>query len=238
MANFHCYTCDRAFTSQGALNQHLNDSRAHASTFDCDPCDRAFSSQKALDQHLNDSPAHIQTFECNPCDRTFVSEEALSQHLNDSPAHVQTFECNPCDRTFVSEEALNQHLRDSPLHQRLSDTPLNFFFRSFPTFEYDPSLAPSISYKRLQQHMCWQRGDHKSDEAWNDYQDALKNELQKWYGSEDDLTAWHALCSAIGIEPLPLTCELCEKVRLISILYYHVLKISKLGRTANSCQHC
>ncbi|WPG98890.1 Hypothetical protein R9X50_00169000 [Acrodontium crateriforme] len=153
----------------------------------------------------------MMDFHCNPCDRVFTSERALNQHLNDSPAHAQTVECNPCDRTFVSEDALNQHLRDSPLHQRLSDTPLNSFFCSFPTFDYDPSLAPSISYKRLQQHMCWQRGDDESDEAWNDYQDALKNELQKWYGSEDDLTAWHALCSAIGIDPLPVTCELCEK---------------------------
>lgn len=58
--------------------------------------------------------------------------------------------------------------------------------------------------------MRWKRDEVESNEAWNSYQDALTNELQKWYGSKDDLTAWHALC---GIDPLPLTCELCEKVR-------------------------
>jgi hypothetical protein len=33
-----------------------------------------------------------------------------------------------------------------------------------------------------------------------------------WYGAENDLTAWHALCRAIGIELLPLTYEQCEEV--------------------------
>jgi hypothetical protein len=33
------------------------------------------------------------------------------------------------------------------------------------------------------------------------------------YGAEDDLTAWHALCRAISVEPLPQTCEQCEEVR-------------------------
>jgi hypothetical protein len=33
-----------------------------------------------------------------------------------------------------------------------------------------------------------------------------------WYGAENDLTAWHALCRAIGVEPLPKTCEQCEEV--------------------------
>ncbi len=33
------------------------------------------------------------------------------------------------------------------------------------------------------------------------------------YGAEDDLTAWHVLCRAIGVEPLPKTCEKCEEAR-------------------------
>ena len=33
-----------------------------------------------------------------------------------------------------------------------------------------------------------------------------------WYGTKNDLTAWHALCRAIGVEPLPQTCEQFEEV--------------------------
>ena len=45
------------------------------------------------------------------------------------------------------------------------------------------------------------------------YQDALEGELRMLYGAEDGLTAWHALCHAIGIEPLLRTCEQYEGVR-------------------------
>jgi hypothetical protein len=42
-----------------------------------------------------------------------------------------------------------------------------------------------------------------------------------WYGAENDLTAWHALCRAISIEPLPKTCEKYEEVGD---------RVTKLGR--------
>jgi hypothetical protein len=31
------------------------------------------------------------------------------------------------------------------------------------------------------------------------------------YGAENDLTVWHALFRAIGVEPLPRTCEVGER---------------------------
>lgn len=54
--------------------------------------------------------------------------------------------------------------------------------------------------------------DIKMHVAWNGYQDALQSELHIWYGAEDNLTAWHALCRAIGVERLPKTCDQCEEV--------------------------
>ncbi|CZS94515.1 uncharacterized protein RCO7_11685 [Rhynchosporium graminicola] len=78
-------------------------------------------------------------------------------------------------------------------------------------FGYGPSLPPATSYANLQRHEGWRRGSAESDDAWNRYQDALQSELYLWYGAENDLTAWHALCRAIGVEPLPKTCEQCEE---------------------------
>jgi hypothetical protein len=94
---------------------------------------------------------------------------------------------------------------------------LDTFFRSFPTFDYDPSLPPARSYANLREQQGWRRGEIESEIAWNKYQDALGRELRMWYGAEDDLTAWHALCRAIGVGPLPATCEQCEKVGLARI---------------------
>lgn len=176
----------------------------------CVLCDRTFDSDEALQQHKRDAPAHA--FDCTTCDRRFGSDTALQQHLRDSPAHAPSFDCETCDRSFGSDEALEQHLRNSRRHQRDPDTPLDIFFRSFPTFNYDHSLSPATSYANLREHQGWRRSDAASGDAWNRYQDALESELRIWYGAENDLAAWHALCRALGVEPLPQTCEQCEEV--------------------------
>ncbi|KAN0110992.1 hypothetical protein V8E51_007379 [Hyaloscypha variabilis] len=54
-------------------------------------------------------------------------------------------------------------------------------------------------------------GDVALKDAWGRYQDALESELRMWYGAEDDLAAWHALCRAIGIDSLPRTCKQCQE---------------------------
>jgi hypothetical protein len=91
---------------------------------------------------------------------------------------------------------------------------LDVFFRSFSTFGYDPCLPPATSYAKLREHEGWRRRDAESEDAWDRYQAALESELNMWYiGEEDDLTAWHALLRAVGITPLPMTCEQCEQVR-------------------------
>ncbi|XWX01174.1 hypothetical protein V2A60_009200 [Cordyceps javanica] len=160
---------------------------------------------------MRDSPAHARRFECETCDRFFDSESALEQHMRDAPAHAPAaFDCESCDRSFARQESLDQHMRDSPRHRQNVATPLDMFFRSFPLFNYDPSLPPATSYASLGRHMGWRRGQSESREAWQDYQDALRRELRMWYGQEDDLTAWHALCRAVGITPLPDTCARCE----------------------------
>jgi hypothetical protein len=161
---------------------------------------------------MRDSPAHAPSFDCETCDRSFGSEEALERHMRDSPAHAPSFDCEICDRSFDGEEGLEQHLRDSRIHQQAPETPLDVFFLSFRTFEYDLSLPPATSYACLREHEGWRRGEAASGDAWNRYQDALESELRMWYGAENDLTAWHALCRAIGVEELPQTCEQCEEV--------------------------
>lgn len=208
--SFRCISCDRSFNSEEALQQHLRGSPAHALCYDCEDCDRSFDSEEALQQHLRDSPAHAPSYNCEYCNRLFNSEEALQQHLCDSPAHATCYDCENCDRSFDSKEALQQHLRDSRIHQRNTETPLDTFFRSFPSFHYNPSIPPATSYSNLQVHKGWRRGDIESKNAWDRYQNALQSELHMWYGAEDDLTAWHALCRAIGVEPLPKTCEQCQ----------------------------
>ena len=211
---FECEGCAKSFATEQSLEQHRRDAPAHKPTFDCESCNRAFGSEEALEQHRRDAPAHKPTFDCESCDRAFGSAEALEKHLRDAPVHNKPlFECKPCDRAFGSEEALERHQREARIHQQASESPLDVFFRSFPTFKYDRALPPATSYANLETHMGWHRGQSQSSNAWIEYQDALEREFEMWFGAEDDLVAWHALCRAIGIKPLPTTCGLCKKVR-------------------------
>ena len=73
---FECQPCDRKFTSDEALQSHLQHSSRH---FWCNPCNRVFNSQQGLESHLSTSKAHKQCYTCN---RGFISAGALQSHMN------------------------------------------------------------------------------------------------------------------------------------------------------------
>ena len=104
---------------------------------------------------------------CVLCHRFFSNEWDFQQYLRDSPVHALLFDCDDCDRSFGTEEALQQHLRDSPNHQQDTETPLDVFSRSFPAFDYEPSLLPATSDANLQKHEGWPQGSKSLDTAWN-----------------------------------------------------------------------
>jgi hypothetical protein len=93
-----------------------------------------------------------------------------------------------------------------------SHSPIDEFFESFPSFKYDPSLTPSTSYGDLQKHQKWLPKSLESKENWESYQRALRREFNGWFCAGDELQAWHSLCRAIGINPLPKTPEECKVV--------------------------
>ncbi|KAF1846454.1 uncharacterized protein K460DRAFT_406657 [Cucurbitaria berberidis CBS 394.84] len=245
----NCKTCNRSFGSKSALEQHMRDSLVHeqapetplqesphslkqclqkstspAQPYNCKTCNRIFGSKSALKQHTRDSLDHKQA----PKPPLEVRSQPLQQQSKNSAAHAPSFDCKNCSRTFRSEAALEHHIRDSPTHQQAPETPLDKFFRSFHGFEYDPSLPPSTSFSYLRNHEGWRRGQAASEDAWNRYQEALEGELRMWYGEESDLTSWHALCRAIGIEPLPQTCEQCEKA--VRSTHVNIIDLIEWGR--------
>jgi len=118
----------------------------------------------------------------------------------------------------------------------LDCSPINQFFTSFPAFNYDPSITPSESYGLLQKHQKWPRKSAENLENWERYQSALRKEFDLWYGSEDDLGAWHSLCRAIGIHPLPTTCESCEEVSNFRVVDLPLLN-KDTDREKPSCQY-
>ncbi|KAJ5857282.1 hypothetical protein N7455_008176 [Penicillium solitum] len=197
----------------------------------------SFGSQSALDQHVQNSPAHAVSFHCELGDRGFGSQIALDNHVQDSPAHTSTHECEPCNRTFGSKEALDQHIQYSKAHIAPPSTPLDEFFQSFAGFSYNPKLPPSESYAQLKRFYRWRQYDPEDKEAWGEYQSSLEAEVKMWFGAEDDLGAWHSLCRAIGIEPLPVTCkQAVNAVRGVFVNIVDLIAWARSGSTNNRVQ--
>lgn len=164
-------------------------------------------------------------FTCEPCKKSFKTEESLQRHLQDSPRHKSNQYCEVCHRHFKRVESLQQHLRESKVHNggaaaapaaavepATNNTPLDKFFLSFPSFDYDPSLPPAKSYSLLRRRVAWPKGSKEGDLAWKKYREALVDEVRIWFGSESDLAAWHTLCRAIGIQQPPETIDACVGV--------------------------
>ncbi|KAL4779037.1 hypothetical protein BJX76DRAFT_365640 [Aspergillus varians] len=194
----------------------------------CGLCNRSFGSQYALNQHIQDSPAHAPSYDCGPCNRSFSSQDALDKHLQNSSAHAPSYDCEPCNRSFSSKVALTQHLQNAAVHLLSPQSPLDKFFQSYPDFPYDPSLPPTDSYSSLQRLYGWRKNTDDSSRAWARFQVALDQEFSLWFGSEDDLAAWHALCRAVRIEPLPRTCQECEKA--VRGIYVNIVDLIEWAR--------
>ena len=76
----------------------------------------------------------------------------------------------------------------------------------------------AISFAHLQHHLQQRHGwAYRGPEAkvlWHRYQAVLTQEFNLRFGAEDNLDAWHSLCRALRITPLPTTCGLCRLVGL------------------------
>ncbi|RPB13031.1 hypothetical protein P167DRAFT_475025, partial [Morchella conica CCBAS932] len=111
----YCKPCSRLFIYQSAL-----DTIPDATQFHCCNCDRDFSSESSLDQHLRDKvhaerPTALLGFFCRPCNRTFKDEYALKQHMSSLKHNplIEELKCitdSKCKKTFMAPSAMLHHL--------------------------------------------------------------------------------------------------------------------------------
>lgn len=187
---------------------------------------------------------------CEPYKKTFKTDESLQRHVQDSPRHKHNQYCEVCDRYFNRVDSLQQHLQESKAHKNVAaaaaeatttnNTPLDEFFLSFQTFEYDPSLSPAKSYSLLRRHMAWSRESPEGKEAWERYREALVDEVRVWFGNENDIAAWNTLCRAIGVQQPPETIDACVGVCFQSICRRDPLQLTHYhypGHSKHPCQY-
>ncbi|KAF8251394.1 hypothetical protein K440DRAFT_647686 [Wilcoxina mikolae CBS 423.85] len=124
-----CYPCDRYFSTQRALDQHLENSSAHAVVYECETCNRCFSTEHAAGQHMNALDHWAPSYECDTCTNVFTSQSAADRHMNLN-GHWKHY-CHDCERKFENANNLRMHL-NSRTHRGTSVT-CPFCKRSFVT---------------------------------------------------------------------------------------------------------
>ena len=141
---------------------------------------------------------------------------------------------------FDVHRAYTQHYSVSACSTpSIADNPLDQFFHSFSKFPYDACIPPATSYENLWINLSrWHDWDGHQPGTWEKYQQevraryeaALTREFNLWFGTEDDLKSWHALCKALGIIPLPLTCEACRSVSSLNKLAMYTHRENCVGK--------
>jgi hypothetical protein len=87
-----------------------------------------------------------------------------------------------------------------------AESPLKGFFSKYPKFQYRPSKSLVAEFDRLCKLYGWEQGDPKWKFARKAFHNAMKEEFNDLYGSDEhDIKNWHKLCHVLRINPLPDT---------------------------------
>lgn len=146
------------------------------------------------------------------------SKKRQTANTTDNPQPT-SWTCPSCDDVFSLKQKASHSCAGSISKSSIPLTygPLDKFFRSYPSFHYNASTPPATSFNSLRIHLAklhkWPRGSSERDRLWEKYQNVLTEEFNLLFGVQDDLDAWHSLCRAVRVDPLPTSCKECRSVR-------------------------
>ena len=155
--------------------------------------------------------------------RTLVANEVKERKIaKPKPPVLQSYTCPSCNAIIKFQQKASHSCLSYDSEPPIIDGPLDSFFQLYHSFRYDASTPSAVSFNSLQNHLQkrhgWGRDHPECKKLWNCYQAALTQEFNLWFGTEDNLDAWHSLCRGVRIEPFPTTCELCRSVGPQSLL--------------------
>lgn len=161
-------------------------------------------------------PLHVNSTISGTSEVKKTKEKRTAKSNSTASRQLQSWICPSCSAVITSRQRTSHSCSSSDPGPSTNDGPLDKFFHIYHSFRYNASIPPAMSFESLQTHLQkrhkWSRESPESKELWHHYQAALTQEFNLWFGVEDDLDAWHSLCRAVRITPLPTTSELCRSV--------------------------
>ncbi|KAG8712881.1 hypothetical protein FRC09_019363 [Ceratobasidium sp. 395] len=90
------------------------------------------------------------------------------------------------------------------------------FFANYPGFRYNPSRPVMEEFYRLCDITWPDRGDWERDIAWRGFRDALTQQFNDIYGTdEQSLTNWQNLCVALQLRNIPEELNECRETHAL-----------------------
>ncbi|KAH7317999.1 hypothetical protein B0J17DRAFT_584316 [Rhizoctonia solani] len=113
----------------------------------------------------------------------------------------------------------NQSNQSNPLNQRNQfnttrhRTYLKSFFEKYPSFDYDESMPIMSEFYRMCDRFRWEKGDQSREEARDSLKDAMVQEFNDIYGTDQEsLAAWQSLCRVLNLTNIPDNLEACRQL--------------------------
>ena len=107
---FKCNTCQKIFSTNGNLKNHINTIHNHILPFKCPfpKCNKSYSNKSRFDVHFR-THSGIKPFSCPICKKKFNEKGNLKTHIlfhtNERP-----FKCPQCEKTYKTNGHLKDHI--------------------------------------------------------------------------------------------------------------------------------
>ena len=108
---FNCTICNRTFTTQTALQNHIyaHHEDSKNKEFQCGLCSKRFLHRSSMMRH---EAMHRGRHSCLQCQRTFPKKEDLDTHVKVIHMGVKEFTCQICNSSFGYKRNLVIHMKN------------------------------------------------------------------------------------------------------------------------------
>ncbi|GFS39539.1 zinc finger protein 26 [Trichonephila inaurata madagascariensis] len=105
-----CYQCPKTFANKAGFQRHvLMHEKSKSGNFKCAVCEKKFSEEKLLNEHILAFHDFFTDFQCNLCETKFSSSYHLDQHML-SHSGLKRFKCFKCNTMFTTKVDLKKHM--------------------------------------------------------------------------------------------------------------------------------
>lgn len=126
--NFHCASCEKAYSSSFLLRRHMRDKHNYVvvsedSKFTCSTCSEEFDSKMLYNRHIK----VCNCLQCSICSAPFKTTEKLDQHMlkHAEEKAERQFQCPQCTCRYSTASTLSCHVLKRHTNEQ-SEVGINF----------------------------------------------------------------------------------------------------------------